>query len=204
MLKRGFSALGKNISNSRSFSIHFQSLNKNSSFNEPFSSVNETVEDVHLNPTKHRQLLDAPHLGGEKDKLLKVCILGIPNAGKSTLVNQLLGSTVCPHSKKAHTTRFSSKAILTEKETQIIFYDTPGVVKPKDVRKFKLEQSLITNPVESARSADLILVLQGMSPILSNHSILVKNPLGFFQIFLLDTHEKQLTKAYKKSCVITP
>ena len=88
-------------------------------------------------------------------------IAGIPNAGKSTLVNKLVGGNACPHSKKAHTTRFSTRAVLTEGDIQLVFSDTPGVVKPKEVKKFKLEQSLVSNPVESAKSADLIVVLQG-------------------------------------------
>ena len=86
---------------------------------------------------------------------------GIPNAGKSTLVNRLVGGTACPHSKKAHTTRFSSRAVLTQGDTQLVFSDTPGVVKPKEVKKFHLESTLVSHPVESAKSADLILVLQG-------------------------------------------
>ena len=90
-----------------------------------------------------------------------IFIAGIPNAGKSTLVNKLVGGNACPHSKKAHTTRFSTRAVLTEGDTQLVFSDTPGVVKPKEVKKFKLEQSLVSNPVESAKSADLIVVLQG-------------------------------------------
>ena len=92
---------------------------------------------------------------------IHIFIAGIPNAGKSTLVNKLVGGNACPHSKKAHTTRFSTRAVLTEGDTQLVFSDTPGVVKPKEVKKFKLEQSLVSNPVESAKSADLIVVLQG-------------------------------------------
>ena len=132
-----------------------------SNFNEPYSDNDS--DDIHLNPTQHRRLLDSPSefLGDGSQKLLKICVLGIPNAGKSTLVNKLVGGNACPHSKKAHTTRSSSRAVLTEGETQLVFSDTPGVVKPKDVKKFNLESSLVSNPVESAKSADLILVLQG-------------------------------------------
>ena len=95
-------------------------------------------------------------------------IAGIPNAGKSTLVNKLVGGNACPHSKKAHTTRFSTRAVLTEGNIQLVFSDTPGVVKPKEVKKFKLEQSLVSNPVESAKSSDLIVVLQGTYFLLFN------------------------------------
>ena len=123
-----------------------------------------SAEDVHLNPIEHQKLLNspiefAPYSGG---KLLNVCVLGLPNVGKSTLVNSLIGANTCAHSKKAHTTRKNSNSVLTEKDTQIVFLDTPGVVKPKEVTKFRLEQSLVQHPIEAATSADLIIVLHGM------------------------------------------
>ena len=118
--------------------------------------------DVHINPDAHQKLLDAPVFQeNPNQKLLKVCVLGIPNAGKSTLINQLTGSNPCPYSKKANTTRISGKAILTQGDTQIVFNDTPGVVKPSQIKKFKLESSFVFDPINSANSADVILVLQG-------------------------------------------
>ena len=73
-----------------------------------------------------------------------------------------LGGNACPHSCKAHTTRFASNAVLTEGDTQVVFTDTPGVVKPEDVKKFSLETSLIQHPIESAQTANLILILQDL------------------------------------------
>ena len=147
----------------RNFSLCSSFLSKDiPTFNEPFSIVNDEDDgEVHLNPAKHRELLNSPNLGSDNQRLLKICVLGVPNAGKSTLINQLSGFNACPHSKKTHTTRFSSSAIVTEGDCQLVFNDTPGVVKPKDVSKFKLEDSLIYDPIESVRKADLILVLQG-------------------------------------------
>ena len=72
-----------------------------------------------------------------------------------------LGGNACPHSCKAHTTRFASNAVLTEGDTQVVFTDTPGVVKPEGVKKFSLETSLIQHPIESAQTANLILILHG-------------------------------------------
>ena len=60
-------------------------------------------------------------------KNLYVSIFGAPNAGKSTLINNLVGFTVSAVSKKAQTTREAVRGILTEGDTQIVFIDTPGV-----------------------------------------------------------------------------
>ena len=127
------------------------------------------LEDIHLNPQEHQKWLNAPILGPNTEgrKLLNVCVLGLPNVGKSTLINKIVGYNACAHSKKPHTTRRLSEAVLTENETQIIFRDTPGVVKPEEVTKFRLEQSLVRHPVEATNSADLIIVLHGNSFLLN-------------------------------------
>lgn len=92
-----------------------------------------------------------------------MAILGIPNSGKSTLINKLVGHFVCPESQKANTTRQTARAILTKEETQVVFLDTPGVVSNETVTKFKLEDRLVTDPERSCQSADLLLVLQDVS-----------------------------------------
>lgn len=61
-----------------------------------------------------------------------VAIVGRPNAGKSTLLNQVLGSTLSIVTPKAQTTRERVLGILTEKEGQIVFVDTPGIHKAKE------------------------------------------------------------------------
>ncbi|GAB5580725.1 hypothetical protein PRBEI_2001454900 [Prionailurus iriomotensis] len=55
----------------------------------------------------------------ENPRVLRVVLLGAPNAGKSTLSNQLLGRKVFPVSKKVHTTRCQALGIITEKEAQV-------------------------------------------------------------------------------------
>ena len=69
---------------------------------------------------------------------LRVNIVGVPNAGKSTLINALVGSNVCAASSKVQTTIRNSLAVFTKDDTQIIFQDTPGIVTEEETRKFKL------------------------------------------------------------------
>ncbi|XP_061596090.1 GTPase Era, mitochondrial [Cololabis saira] len=92
-------------------------------------------------------------------KVLKVAIIGAPNAGKSTLSNQLLGTKVFAVSKKVHTTRSRALGVLTENDTQIILLDTPGLTTPSKVKRHQLEKSLLVDPWDSVKEADLIVVM---------------------------------------------
>ncbi|OYW75480.1 MAG: GTPase Era, partial [Asticcacaulis sp. 32-58-5] len=60
-----------------------------------------------------------------------VAIIGAPNAGKSTLVNQLVGSKVSIVTQKVQTTRFPVRGIAMHGEAQIVLVDTPGIFKPR-------------------------------------------------------------------------
>ena len=60
-----------------------------------------------------------------------VALIGAPNAGKSTLLNSLVGSKVSIVSRKVQTTRALVRGIAIEGEAQLIFVDTPGIFKPK-------------------------------------------------------------------------
>lgn len=84
-----------------------------------------------------------------------VLIVGRPNVGKSTLLNRLVGSKVAIMSDKPQTTRNKITGILTTEEAQIIFFDTPGVHKPKN----KLGEYMVSTALESLREADCILYL---------------------------------------------
>lgn len=99
----------------------------------------------------------------ENAKVLKVAIIGAPNAGKSTLSNQLLGKKLFPVSKKVHTTRARAMGVLTEDETQIILLDTPGLTTPSKVKRHQLEQSLLVDPWNTVKEADLVVVLVDVS-----------------------------------------
>lgn len=71
----------------------------------------------------------------ENSKLMKVAIIGVPNAGKSTMINALTNFDVCPVSPRPHTTRHNQKAVYLDENTQLVFVDTPGLVNVKEIKK---------------------------------------------------------------------
>lgn len=65
-------------------------------------------------------------------RTLRLAVIGVPNAGKSTLINNLMERQVCAASPKVHTTRVRARAFLNEGNSQIVFIDTPGIVDEKE------------------------------------------------------------------------
>lgn len=85
-----------------------------------------------------------------------VNIFGKPNAGKSTLLNALVGEKLAIVSRKVQTTRHRIKAFLTKPgEYQIIFSDTPGIIEPK----YKLHEHMMKNVKSALEDADVALLL---------------------------------------------
>jgi GTP-binding protein Era len=84
-----------------------------------------------------------------------VNIFGKPNAGKSTLLNALMGEKMAIVSHKVQTTRHRIKAILTEKDYQIIFSDTPGIIEPR----YKLHEKMMEAVKGSLEDADVALLI---------------------------------------------
>ena len=84
-----------------------------------------------------------------------VNIFGKPNAGKSTLLNAMMGEKMAIVSHKVQTTRHRIKTILTEKDYQIIFSDTPGIIEPR----YKLHERMMDAVKESLEDADLALLI---------------------------------------------
>lgn len=84
-----------------------------------------------------------------------VNIFGKPNAGKSTLLNALMGEKMAIVSHKVQTTRHRIKGILNEKDYQIIFSDTPGIIEPK----YKLHERMMRAVRSALEDADLALLL---------------------------------------------
>jgi GTPase len=84
-----------------------------------------------------------------------VNIFGKPNAGKSTLLNALIGEKLAIVSPKVQTTRHRIKGILNNKDYQIIFSDTPGIIEPK----YKLHEKMMAAVKSSLEDADVALLI---------------------------------------------
>lgn len=84
-----------------------------------------------------------------------VALIGAPNAGKSTLVNHLVGTKVSIVTHKVQTTRALVRGIFIEDQAQIVLVDTPGIFRPKR----RLDRAMVTTAWGGAKDADIILVL---------------------------------------------
>jgi GTP-binding protein Era len=84
-----------------------------------------------------------------------VALIGATNAGKSTLVNKLVGAKVSIVSHKVQTTRAIIRGIAIHDRTQIVFMDTPGIFKPRR----RLDRAMVTTAWGGAKDADIIMLL---------------------------------------------
>ena len=84
-----------------------------------------------------------------------VALIGAPNAGKSTLVNALVGTKVSIVTHKVQTTRALVRGIALEGDAQIVFVDTPGIFRPRR----RLDRAMVTTAWGGAKDADLVAVL---------------------------------------------
>ena len=84
-----------------------------------------------------------------------VALIGAPNAGKSTITNNFVGSKVSIVSPKVQTTRTQVKGIGIFENTQIIFLDTPGIFKPKR----RLDKAMVTSAWDGVADADIVVLV---------------------------------------------
>jgi len=88
-------------------------------------------------------------------KSLIIAIIGQPNAGKSSLLNRIIGEKIAIVTHKVQTTRFNIKGIYNHEKTQLVFIDTPGIFDPKET----LEKAIVKNALNALYEADLICLL---------------------------------------------
>jgi GTP-binding protein Era len=110
-----------------------------------------------------------------------VALIGRPNAGKSTLLNQLIGEKIAIVSDKPQTTRTRIRGVLTRPEGQIVFLDTPGVHKPG----YKLNRRMMNIVTDALATVDLVLLM-----------IDAAEPMGSGDRFVLDMLKRVDTPAF--------
>src|SRR5690625_2775620 len=101
------------------------------------------------NRTIRRSVMDKEHVSGF------VTIVGRPNVGKSTLINQIIGEKISIISDKIQTTRHTIHGIVSEEDSQIIFIDTPGIHKPKH----RLGDYMVDVSIQSLDDVDVVLFM---------------------------------------------
>jgi GTP-binding protein Era len=108
-----------------------------------------------------------------------VALIGAPNAGKSTLINALVGEKVSIVTRKAQTTRSTVRGVLTRGEAQIVFVDTPGLFAPKR----RLDRAMVASAWGAAADADALALLidsrkEAAAPTLSEETAAILTPLA--------------------------
>lgn len=102
-----------------------------------------------------------------------VAIAGAPNVGKSTLLNQLVGSKLAIVSPKVQTTRTTLKAIYNKDDTQLVFVDTPGIFEAKR----SLEKAIVKTALSGLQGIDIVLVVADATRTICDDTTLVINTL---------------------------
>ncbi|XP_055538314.1 GTPase Era, mitochondrial [Wyeomyia smithii] len=145
-----------------------------SRWNRCFSaSVSENVEENKSDPAS--SVLDKNRSNQQKsEKLIKVAIIGIPNAGKSTLINHLINHRVCPTSMKVHTTRKAAKAIQNRANSQMILFDTPGLVGERERKRHQLDSEFVSACRHAIQNSNLVGVVHDVSNSWTRNSL---NPI---------------------------
>lgn len=94
-----------------------------------------------------------------REHLLKIGVVGLPNSGKSSLVNCIVQKKILAVSHIPHTTRISSDGVVNYGNTQLVFTDTPGVVSYQEGTRLNLSKAHVRTPRRLEGSIDILTVL---------------------------------------------
>lgn len=126
-----------------------------------------------------------------------VNIVGKPNAGKSTLLNQLMGEKLAIVTQKAQTTRHRIFGIYNEDDVQIVFSDTPGVLDPK----YELQEKMMDFVKESLQDADVFLFIVDIADKTEPSEFLIEklNKIPIPVLLLINKIDKSNQKEMEES-----
>lgn len=112
----------------------------------------------------------------DEQKFGFVALIGEPNAGKSTLLNKVIGTKVSIVSPKAQTTRTRVLAVTVQDKSQIVFVDTPGIFEAD--KKNKMERAIVASAWEGMSDAEIIVVLVDVSKKIGHSTKLILERLN--------------------------
>jgi len=127
-----------------------------------------------------------------------VSIFGKPNAGKSTLLNALMGEKMAIVSHKVQTTRHRIKGFLNDKNYQIIISDTPGIIDPK----YKLHEKMMKHVKNSMEDADAAVFLYDLASDSLEEADLIFSPLRLKAPCVVVLNKTDLVSSEKKEAAI--
>ena len=116
---------------------------------EPKQPAAPNADETVTPSSAHADLTNPTHRAGF------VALVGAPNAGKSTLINNLVGAKVAIVTHKAQTTRAPIRGIAIEGTSQLIFVDTPGIFRPRR----RLDRAMVHSALGAAADADVVVLL---------------------------------------------
>ena len=125
-----------------------------------------------------------------------VNILGNPNVGKSTLMNRLVGEKLSIITSKSQTTRHRIKGIVNGEDFQIVFSDTPGVVKPS----YKMQEYMLDFSKSAIIDADIILYVTDVVENIEKNADFIEKGKQSEVPILLGLNKIDLTTPEKSSC----
>ncbi|MFO8061998.1 MAG: GTPase Era [bacterium] len=107
-----------------------------------------------------------------------VTIAGRPNTGKSTLLNRILDIKLSAVTHKAQTTRSRILGIYNDENTQIVFFDTPGMIKPEN----SLQSRMVKDIDRSVSDCDLLILMTDDINYMNDYSYITKGKQNFFVV----------------------